>query len=91
METVLPASCSASRQLGPIIQNYHLICIRAVLFLYNANLCLGSIGMNRGISELCYKGTVLQRIIGMGIPFVKFHGNKIWEPQQDCVISKAVS
>ena len=46
-------------------------------------LYLGSIRMDRVISELCYKGT----IIGKWPLNVKFHCTKIWEPQQDHVIS----
>ena len=42
-------------------------------------LCLGSIGMDRFISESYYKGTILQRNF-----FVKFHVKKNWEPQHDC-------
>ena len=57
-------------------------------------LYLGSIGMDRVISELCYKGTILQRNYRkMTIKwsfsynsFVKFHGTKIWESQNDRVI-----
>ena len=48
-------------------------------------LYLGPIGMYLVTSELCYIGTILQRIL-----FVKIHGNKLWEPQHDRVISKSV-
>ena len=54
-------------------------------------LCLGYIGMDRVISELCYKGTTLQKNYRkMTILwsfsynfFVKFHGNKICQPHHD--------
>ena len=45
-------------------------------------LCLGSIGINRVISEPCYKGKILQRI-DWSFSYnsvVKFHGKKIGEP-----------
>ena len=56
-------------------------------------LYLGSIGMDCVISELCYKGTILQRNYRkMTIKWsfyynslVKFHGTKIWEPQHDLI------
>ena len=48
-------------------------------------LYLGSMGMYLVTSELCYNWTILQRIF-----FVKIHGNEIWEPQHDCVMSKSV-
>ena len=61
-------------------------------------LYLGSIGMDRVISEPCYKGTILQRNYRkMTIKwsfsynsFVKFHGTKIWEWQHDRVISNSM-
>ena len=61
-------------------------------------LCLVSIGMDCVISELYYKGTVLQRnsrkmTIAWSFSynsFVKFHDKKIGEPQHDHVISKSV-
>ena len=55
----------------------------------------GSMGIDRVISELCYKGKILQRNFRtMTIAwsfffnfFVKFDGLKNWEPQHDRVIS----
>ena len=46
------------------------------------------------ISESCYKGTILHRKMTVlwsfsYNSFVKFHGYKMWELQQDCVISKS--
>ena len=49
-------------------------------------LCLGSIGMNLDISQLCYKGTILQRnyrkmTMNWSVSFnsfVKFPGKNIW-------------
>ena len=59
-------------------------------------LYLGSIRMDRAISEPCYKETILQGIIGKTISCLfsynslKVHGKKSWEPQHDRVISKSV-
>ena len=58
---------------------------------------LRSIGMDRVISESCYKETILQRnyrkmTISWSFSFnsfVKFHGKRIWDPQHDRVISQA--
>ena len=52
----------------------------------------GSIRMDHVISEPCCKGTILQRNYSHFpiFPFLKFHDEKIWEPQHDCVISKSV-
>ena len=54
--------------------------------------------MDNVISELCYKGTILQRIyrkmtISLSFSynsFVKVHGKKILEPQHDRVVSKSM-
>ena len=54
--------------------------------------------MNRVISELYYQETILHRNYRKMTTlwsfsynsFVKFHDEKIWEPQHDCVISKSV-
>ena len=57
-----------------------------------------SIGMNRVVSELCYKGTLLQRnywkISSLWSfyynSFVKFHSEILWEPQHNHV-SRAIT
>ena len=45
--------------------------------------------MDCAISELCYKETILLRkylkITIFYNSIVKFHGQKIWEPEHDCV------
>ena len=43
-------------------------------------LYLGSIPMGHAISELCYKGTILERNYRK-MTLVKCHGKKLWEPQ----------
>ena len=57
-------------------------------------LCLGSIGMDRVISELCYKMTIIlwnyRKMTFSFNSFVKFHGKRILELQHDYVISKSV-
>ena len=55
--------------------------------------------MDHIISELCYKGTILQRNcrkMTMVWSFsyrpnslLKFHDKIIWEPKHDCIISKS--
>ena len=50
----------------------------------NSTVYLGPVGMASVISELCYKGTILQRNLK------KFHADKLREPQVDPVISKSV-
>ena len=44
-------------------------------------LCLGSIELDRVISEPCYKGVILQR---------NYRTMTIWEPKPDHVITKTV-
>ena len=54
-------------------------------------LNLGSIGVDRVISEPCYKGTILQgNYRKMTIPLQNFMVKTNWEPQHDRVISKSV-
>ena len=61
-------------------------------------LFLGSIEMDLGISELHYKGTILQRNYRKMTfkwsfsynSFVKFHGKNTGEPQHDYVLSKSL-
>ena len=62
------------------------------------NAFLESIGMDRVLSESCYKGTILQKKYRKMtikwsfsyISFVKFHGKKNWELQHDRNISKSM-
>ena len=79
----------------------HLFGYLGVLYSPFRMLYLGSIGKDRVISELCYKGAILQRnymkIMKMTIKwsfsynsFVKLHGTKILEPQYDRVISNSM-
>ena len=77
----------------------HVFCVQYSPFI---TLCLGSIRMGCVISDLCYKGTILQKNCRkmtrkMTIlwsfsyqSFVKFHSKKNWEPQHDCGISKSM-
>ena len=61
-------------------------------------LWLGTIGMDRVISEPCYTGTILQQNYSKLTilwsfsynSFVKFCGNGIGEPQHDSILSKSV-
>ena len=62
------------------------------------NSMFGILLNGQAVSELCYKGTILQRNYRKITilwsfscnSFVKFHGKKIWEPQHDSVISKSM-
>ena len=62
-------------------------------------LYLGSIGMDCVLSKSCYKGTILQRnyrkitiLWSFSYNFyVKLHVKKLWDPQHDGVIPKAVA
>ena len=58
-------------------------------------LYLGFIGMDRVISEQCYKGTILQKnyrkmTIKWSFSYNSFVKFQNWEPQHDPVISSSV-
>ena len=102
-ETVLLST--QNKCLNLLIKKYSQLYAQNFYFIFTyvqyspfIMLYLGSIGMDRVISDPCYKGTILQRNYRkMTIKwsfsynsFVKFHGTKIWEPQHDHVISNPV-